>query len=84
MKDGTITRLFLYGTVSELFRTGLPKTQKEQMNQSLKNLSLWLVIVLVVIVAVSLLSPPKKDVEDVSYTEFLSLVGPPATRRSKK
>ncbi len=44
------------------------------MNQSLKNLSLWLVIILVVIIAVSLLSPPKSDVKDVSYTEFLSLV----------
>jgi len=54
------------------------------MNQSLKNLSLWLVIILVVIIAVSLLSPPKSDVKDVSYTEFLSLVEHPAIRRLKR
>ncbi len=54
------------------------------MNQSLKNLSLWLVIVLVVIIAVSLLSPPKSDVKDVSYTEFLSLVGASGDKKIDK
>ena len=54
------------------------------MNQSLKNLSLWLVIVLVVIIAVSLLSPPKNDIKDVSYTEFLSLVEASGDKKIEK
>jgi cell division protease FtsH len=54
------------------------------MNQSLKNLSLWLVIILVVIIAVSLLSPPKSDVKDVSYTEFLSLVKASGDKKIEK
>ncbi len=54
------------------------------MNQSLKNLSLWLVIILVVIIAVSLLSPPKSDVKDVSYTEFLSLVEASGDKKIEK
>ncbi|MBN2223511.1 MAG: ATP-dependent zinc metalloprotease FtsH [Deltaproteobacteria bacterium] len=54
------------------------------MNQSLKNLSLWLVIVLVVIIAVSLLSPPKNDIKDVSYTEFLSLVEASGNKKIEK
>jgi len=45
------------------------------MNQSAKNMSLWLVIILVVILAVSLLAPQSEKEEELTYTEFLEKVG---------
>ncbi len=54
------------------------------MNQSAKNLTLWLVIILVVIIAVSLLAPPKENVKDVTYTEFLTLVGASGDKKIDK
>ena len=44
------------------------------MNQSAKNMSLWLVIILVVILAVSLLAPQSEKEEEITYTEFLRKV----------
>jgi len=44
------------------------------MNQSAKNMSLWLVIILVVILAVSLLAPQSEKEEELTYTEFLEKV----------
>ncbi|MBN1882462.1 MAG: ATP-dependent zinc metalloprotease FtsH [Deltaproteobacteria bacterium] len=44
------------------------------MNQSAKNMSLWLVIILVVILAVSLLAPKSEKEEELTYTEFLKKV----------
>jgi len=44
------------------------------MNQSAKNMSLWLVIILVVILAVSLLAPQSEKEEELTYTEFLKKV----------
>jgi cell division protease FtsH len=54
------------------------------MNQSVKNLTIWLLIITVVIIAVSLLSPSKDTVKDVTYTEFLSMLGGPGDNRIEK
>lgn len=53
------------------------------MNQSIRNLSLWLIIILVIVIAVSLLSPSEEKEVEVTYSEFLSMIDPSSDSKNK-